>query len=91
MATLFTQGFVVLVQLFYVNKTMNFSISRYPAKSIIFGGLLIVLSIVGLRYMGHSYFQYVAGVIVIGLILLAYLILFVRRELAAERIDLSGE
>lgn len=90
-ATLFTQGFVVLAQLFYVNKTMDFSFARYPVRPMIFIGLLLLLSIVGLKYIGQSEIQYLGGIIVIGFLLMTYLALFVRKELAAERISLSND
>jgi len=90
-ATLFTQGFVVLAQIFFVNRTMSFSLSLYPMKPIIFGGLLIVLSIVALRFIGESELIHGIGISVLGSILLAYLAVIVKRELDSERIDLSNE
>lgn len=90
-ATLFTQGFVVLAQIFFVNKTMDFSFVRYPAKAMIFGALLLVLGIVGLKYIAQSHFQYTVGILVIGVILLIYLIIFVKRELGIELIHGSDE
>lgn len=90
-ATLFTQGFVVLAQLFFVNKTMDFSFARYPVRPMVFIGLFLLFSIVGLKYIGQSDIQYLGGIIVIGFLLMAYLILFVKKELAAERINLSND
>ena len=90
-ATLFTQGFVVLAQLFYVNKTMEFSFARYPVLPMVFIGLFLLFSIVGLKYIGQSDIQYLGGVIVIGFLLMTYLVLFLKKELAAERINLSND
>jgi len=90
-ATLFTQGLIVLTQLFFVNKTMDFSFARYPVRPMIFIGLLLLLSIVGLKYFGQSNVQYVVGITVIGFSLLIYLMVFVGKEIAAERISLAND
>ena len=88
LATLFTQAFVVLAQLFYVNRTMHFSISNYPARSMIFGSLLLLLGMVGLRNVADTGTEYIIGLGLIGILLLIYLAIFTYRAVDQEKINI---
>ncbi|MBT8218773.1 MAG: oligosaccharide flippase family protein [Bacteroidia bacterium] len=91
LATLFTQGFVVLAQLFYVNRTLDFSLYTYPVKEMIFSGLTIVLLIVTLRHITQTWAGIISGSFIIGIMILAYLYLQIKSSLTKDLINLTNE
>jgi len=75
----------------YVNRIFDFSLSRYPVKEMMFGGMAVVLSLIMLRNTAPDGIFNLIGVFIIGTILLLYLYKYIAKEIATERIDLSNE
>lgn len=90
-ATLFTQGFVMLAQLGFVHRIFDFSLIRYPIKAMMFGGFLVTISLIVARNWTSSQVANLIGIIFIGSLLSIYLFLYIRKEIASERIDISKE
>jgi len=91
MATLFTQGFVMIAQLGFVNRIFDFTLAKYPMKTMLFGSFIVVLCLVGLRNLASTDTASMIGVLVIGATLSFYLYYYIKKELASERIDLSND
>ena len=91
LATLFTQAFVVLVQILYVNRTANFSFVAYPVRQMIFFALLTILVVVALKSWASNGWQIILGVFVYGVVTLLYLGAIFRSVIKNEHLTLGQD